>query len=213
MPINLETEKVDLHSIGSRFLKRTTDVLCATIGLLALLPLLFIIYIALKWQGNGTAFFHQERIGRYGRPFYIHKFRTMCPNAEEQGPQLAEADDGRLTPIGRFLRRHHLDELPQLWNVLVGDMSMVGPRPERRFFIEQIMAAGGDYLPILQLRPGVTSEATISNGYTNTMQKMLARLEMDKHYLTTQTWWTDWCIMWRTALLVFHGDKKKSCEP
>ncbi len=213
MPIDLETEKLDLHSVGSRFLKRTTDLLCATTGLLALSPLLFIIYIALRWQGDGPAFFHQERIGRYGRPFYIHKFRTMRPDAEAQGPQLAETDDVRLTPIGSHLRKHHLDELPQLWNVLVGEMSMVGPRPERRFFIEQIIKAGGDYLSILQLRPGVTSEATISNGYTNTMQKMLERLEMDRHYLATQSWWGDCCIIWRTVFLVLHGEKKKSDRP
>ena len=112
--------------------------------------------------------------------------------------------------MGRYLRKHHLDELPQLWNVLVGEMSMVGPRPERRFFIEQIMAAGGDYLPLLQLRPGVTSEATLTNGYTNTMEKMLVRLEMDKFYLSTQSWHGDLKIMWRTVFLVFKGEKKRT---
>lgn len=210
MTPDLETDKTNRSHGCADILKRTTDLCCATFGLLALSPLLLIIYVILKCHDDGPAFFHQERIGRYGRPFCIHKFRTMRLDAEAHGPQLAEADDARLTNVGHYLRKHHLDELPQLWNVLVGEMSMVGPRPERRFFIEQIMAAGGDYLPLLQLRPGVTSEATLTNGYTNTMEKMLVRLEMDKLYLSTQSWHGDFKIMWRTVFLVFKGEKKRT---
>ena len=128
--------------------------------------------------------FRQERIGKDGRPFLILKFRTMCQDAEENGPQLTQIKDTtRCTPIGGFLRRHHLDELPQLWNVLVGDMSFVGYRPERQYFIDQILARDARYSQLYAMRPGITSEAAIYNGYTDTVEKMLRRLEMDLDYM------------------------------
>lgn len=192
-----------------RLLKRAVDVACSALGMVLLSPFFFIIYCVLKRQGDGPVLFHQERVGRHGRPFLIHKFRTMRTDAEALGPRLAAAGDSRLTPVGRVLRRHHLDELPQLWNVFVGDMSMVGPRPERRFYIDKIVAAGGDYAPVLSVRPGVTSEATLSNGYTDTLEKMLVRLEMDRRYVEAYSLRRDFAIMFRTCFLVFFGEKKK----
>ncbi len=189
-------------------LKRATDVVCAVIGLTVCAPLLLIIYLLLKRQDDGTPLFHQERIGRFGQPFRIHKFRTMRPDAETGQPLLASENDERLTEIGRILRRHHLDELPQLWNVLTGEMSMVGPRPERRYFIRKIEAAGEDYQPLLLLRPGVTSEATLRNGYTDTVEKMRVRLRMDRRYLRRWSWWKDFFILLRTCGLVTTGDRK-----
>ena len=142
-----------------------------------------------------------------GRPFQILKFRSMKVEAEKDGPRLEEVDDPRLTPVGEFLRIHHLDELPQLWNVLVGDMSMVGYRPERQYFIEQIMQHDARYPYLYQMRPGITSEATLYNGYTNSMEMMLERLNMDLRYLEKGNPWTDVKIMCRTILLVVRGGK------
>ena len=157
--------------------KRLFDIVCSILGLIILSPVYLIIYIGLKFSTKGPAIFVQERIGKGGRPFNIYKFRTMIVNNEQNGiPQLAEANDDRLTPFGRFLRAHHLDELPQLWNVLKGDMSFIGPRPERKYFIDQIMERDPRYEELYKIRPGLTSYATLYNGYTDTMEKMLRRL-------------------------------------
>ncbi len=145
-----------------------------------------------RCEDGGPAIFRQERIGRFGRPFNIYKFRSMTVDAEKNGPQLcSHKKDERLTRIGKFLRKHHLDELPQLWNVLCGDMSFIGPRPERKFYIDQIMERDPRYKNLYQIRPGVTSYATLYNGYTDTMEKMLRRLDMDLYYLEHRSWWFD----------------------
>lgn len=194
-----------------RCVKRSVDVVCSSVGLVCLSPVLLGVLVGLLAQGDGPVFFSQERIGKGGRPFHIYKFRTMRTDAEAEGPKLAEENDDRLTRFGAFLRRHHLDELPQLWNVFVGDMSMVGYRPERKFFIDQIMERDGRYSSLYQMRPGVTSEATLYNGYTDTMEKMLERLSMDLHYVETATPARDFGIMFRTfgAMLWGKVDKKK----
>ena len=187
--------------------KRVSDVILAIIGLILSSPLWLAIYLALKYQGEGSVIYRQERIGLGGRPFQILKFRSMKVEAEKDGPRLEEVDDPRLTPVGEFLRIHHLDELPQLWNVLVGDMSMVGYRPERQYFIEQIMQHDARYPYLYQMRPGITSEATLYNGYTNSIEMMLERLNMDLRYLEKGNPWTDVKIMCRTILLVVRGGK------
>lgn len=177
-------------------------------GLVVLSPLFLVIFVALRLSGGGPAFFLQERIGLHARPFLIYKFRTMVVNTEDDGvPQLAEANDERLTVIGKFLREHHLDELPQLWNVLVGDMSFVGYRPERRYFIEKIMERRPDYAKLYAIRPGITSMATIYNGYTNTMDKMIRRLDMDLDYLDHHNLWIDTKIVAMTFLSIVGGKK------
>ncbi len=182
-----------------RAVKRSLDVLCAVAGILLAWPFMLIIAIALMMQGKGSVIYAQERIGLGGKPFYILKFRTMVPDAEPDGkPKLQQEGDARLTPVGRFLRRHHLDELPQLWNVLRGDMSLVGYRPERQYFIDQIMERDPRYADLFQMRPGVTSEATVYNGYTDTMEKMLERLNMDLHYLETASLRKDFSIIFHT---------------
>lgn len=183
---------------GERVAKRCVDVVCATTGLIVLSPVFLIITIVLLLQGRGGVIYSQERIGLGGKPFRIYKFRTMRADAEAEGPQLEQANDSRLTPTGGFLRRHHIDELPQLWNVLKGDMSMVGPRPERQYFIDRIMEHDPRYKYLFQVRPGVTSEATLYNGYTDTMDKMLERLNMDLRYLETASLWQDFAIMGKT---------------
>ena len=159
-----------------------------------------------KKEDGGPAIFRQERIGRFGRPFYIYKFRSMIVDAEKNGPQLfGHAQDKRLTKNGKFLRDHHLDELPQLWNVLKGDMAFIGPRPERKFYIDQIMERDPRYIFLYQIRPGVTSYATLYNGYTDTMEKMLRRLELDLYYLEHRSWWFDAKILVKTFINIAFG--------
>lgn len=188
--------------------KRLFDILLSLVGMVLLSPLYLIIYIGQKLTYNGPAIYKQERIGRGGRPFMIYKFRTMIINNELDGvPQLAEADDERLTRFGKFLRNHHLDELPQLWNVLKGDMSFVGPRPERKYFIDQIMEQDTRYELLYQIRPGVTSYATLYNGYTDTMEKMLRRLDLDLYYLENRSWWFDQKILMLTFMNIVFGKK------
>lgn len=193
------------------FFKRIFDLFGAVFGLILFFPVLLVIYIGLKLIYKGPVLFVQERIGKDGKPFNIYKFRTMMLNNENDGvPQLAEADDECLTKFGKFLRSHHLDELPQLYNVLKGDMSFVGPRPERKFFIDQIMAIDPRYERLYTIRPGLTSYATLYNGYTDTMEKMLRRLELDLYYMENSSWHFDMKILWRTFLCVLFGRKNKT---
>lgn len=188
--------------------KRIFDFLVAVVGLFLLSPLFLIIYIVQKLTYQGPAFFRQERIGLGGRPFLIYKFRTMIVDSESNGiPQLAEPQDERLTKFGKFLRSHHLDELPQLWNVLIGDMSFVGPRPERKYFIDQIIKHDPRYTELYAIRPGITSYATLYNGYTDTMEKMLRRLELDLYYMENWTWKFDLQIIMKTVLSILFGKK------
>jgi lipopolysaccharide/colanic/teichoic acid biosynthesis glycosyltransferase len=155
---------------------------------------------------DGPIIFKQERIGYKGKPFNIYKFRTMHVNAEADGiPRLEQERNRHLTPFGKFLRAHHLDELPQLWNVLKGDMSFVGPRPERQYFIDQINRETDDYHYVYLMRPGITSYATIYNGYTDTMDKMLKRLEYDLDYLDNRSLMLDLKIIVKTVLAIVSG--------
>ena len=191
-----------------RGIKRAFDIVASLLGLIILSPSILYVYIRLRRQGDGPVICRQERIGLHGRPFHILKFRTMRLDAEQDGvPQLAEKSDNRLTPVGRYLREHHLDEMPQLWNVLVGDMSFVGYRPERQHFIDQIMKENSDYEQLYQIRPGITSMATIYNGYTDTMEKMLIRLQMDLEYLQKRSLWLDLKIIFTTVRLIGYGKK------
>lgn len=189
-----------------RAIKRAFDFISAFLGLIILSPLLLIIYIMLKRQKNGPAIFSQERIGYRGKPFTIYKFRTLS-KAEDKPQLVAKCDDSNSTKTERFLREHHLDELPQLWNVLIGDMSLVGPRPERKYYIDQIMEIDNSYVLIYEMRPGLTSEATLYNGYTDSMEKMLKRLQMDIHYLENRSLALDFSIIMRTAASIISGKK------
>lgn len=193
-----------------RGLKRLGDFTIALGCTVLFLPLFLFCYVMVKKEDCGPAFFKQERIGRYGKPFIIYKFRTMRVDAEQNGPQLSHQggmSDGRLTNIGVFLRGHHLDELPQLWNVLKGDMAFVGHRPERMFFIKQILAKDKRYEYLYQMRPGVTSYATLFNGYTDSMEKMLKRLDYDLLYLQKCSLWLDTKILSYTFYNIILGNK------
>lgn len=188
--------------------KRFIDFFFASICLIVFSPLFLACYLAIKRDNDGPIIFKQERIGRFGRPFTIYKFRSMTVNAEEKGPQLCnDGKDKRLTQTGKFLREHHLDELPQLWNIFIGDMAFIGPRPERKFYIDQIVKIDPRYTYLYQIRPGITSMATLYNGYTDNMDKMLKRLEMDLDYLKRRSWWLDGKILGLTFLKIVLGKK------
>jgi lipopolysaccharide/colanic/teichoic acid biosynthesis glycosyltransferase len=205
---NTVENNIDGMNSAQRALKRTGDCVGAFLGLLFLSPLFLVIYIMQKIEGEGPAIYKQERIGKGGLPFNILKFRTMKVEAEKEGiPQLAQKEDDRLTRLGKFLREHHLDELPQLWNVFVGDMSFVGYRPERKYFIDKIMEHNPDYALLYVSRPGVTSYATLYNGYTDTMEKMLRRLDMDLDYLRKRSISMDLKIIFETVFSVGGGKK------
>ena len=194
-------------SATSCLTKRIFDVLVSLLGLALFAPAFLIIALLIKREDKGPAIFKQERIGFRGKPFILYKFRSMTVVAEVNGPMLSVKNDKRLTRVGKFLREHHLDELPQLWNVLKGDMSIVGPRPERRFFIDRIMSLNPDYQLLYQLRPGLFSTATLYNGYTDTMDKMMERLRMDLHYLANHSLWVDMKIIFLTTLAIISGKK------
>ena len=189
-------------------IKRTFDILLSVVCLVVFSPLFLYCYLRIKKDDKGPAIYSQERIGLHGKPFRIFKFRSMRIDAEKHGSALSCGDsDNRLTKSGKFLREHHLDELPQLWNVLIGDMSFVGPRPERKFYIDQIMIHNPKYELLYQIRPGVTSYATLYNGYTDTMEKMLRRLDFDLEYLHHHSFLFDMKILWRTFISIVFGKK------
>ena len=192
-----------------RNMKRISDCIFASCALVILSPALLCCYIAVKWEDGGPVIFKQERIGRFGRPFTIFKFRSMKLDAEKFGPALfqGQENDPRLTKVGRFLRMHHLDELPQLWNIVRGDMAFVGPRPERKFYIKQIEEKDPRYYMLYQIRPGVTSYATLYNGYTDTIEKMVARLRYDLFYLEHRSWAFDFMILLKTFAYMVSGKK------
>ena len=194
-------------SLWGRCVKRLADIIFSLLGLLLASPLFLMISYALWRKKSGSIFFRQERVGYRGRTFVIYKFRTMVSDAESGKPRLCEKDDTRLTPLGAWLRQRHLDELPQLWNVLKGDMSIVGPRPERRYFVDQIRAVNPDYDQLYQLRPGLFSWATLYNGYTDTLDKMLERLRLDLDYLHHWSPWLDLKIFVLTLWFLFSGRK------
>lgn len=198
----------DGMNVFERVVKRLFDIVCSFTGILFLSPLFIIVYVVMRCKEGGPVIFKQERIGYKGKAFKIYKYRTMCIDSEEDGePKLAQKGDERLTPVGKFLREHHLDELPQLWNVLIGDMSFVGPRPERKFFIDKITQYNPNYKYLYLVRPGITSPATVYNGYTDTFEKMLTRLEMDLEYLQKRSLYLDLKIIFITVFNIVKGKK------
>ena len=206
MTIQNKTEIKDRCNRMERFVKRSTDILVSVPCLVLFSPLFVIISFAIKWEDGLPIIYKQERIGLHGKPFNIYKFRSMKADAEKDGPNLLEIEgDTRLTRVGKFIRAHHLDELPQLWNILKGDMSLVGPRPERKYYIDQIIKHDSRYTYLYQIRPGATSYATLYNGYTDTMPKMLRRLSLDLYYLEHRSWWFDAKILFKTMVNILFG--------
>lgn len=195
-----------LNQVSEAF-RRVADFTMAIFSLIVFSPLFFYCWLRIKLEDGGSVIFRQERIGRGGRPFTIYKFRSTRLDIKDEGYHLfsGKKDDHKLTKTGKTLRAHHLDELPQLWNVLKGDMAFIGPRPERKYYIDKIMEYNPRYTELYQIRPGVTSYATLYNGYTDTMEKMLRRLDLDLYYLEHRSWWFDMKILIKTFLSIVFG--------
>lgn len=186
-------------------LKRMGDICFSAVALLLLAPIFAAMAVAIKRDSHGPVFYTQERVGLRKKPFRIWKFRTMHTDAESDGPRLSSANDPRITPIGRFLRKYRLDELPQFWNVLKGDMSIIGPRPEREHYIRQIVKRAPYYTLIHQVRPGITSLGMVKYGYAGSVDDMIERLQYDLVYIDNVSLATDLKILLYTINTVING--------
>ena len=186
-------------------IKLFLDKVCSVVALLLLSPLFAYIAWRVKKDSPGPVFFRQERIGYLGQPFWMYKFRTMYVNAEENGPSLSSEDDLRVTPFGRIMRKYRLDELPQFWNVLKGDMSLVGPRPERKYFIDEIVKTAPYYYLLHNVRPGITSVGMVKYGYAASVDKMVERMEYDILYYENMSLTLDLTILIYTVKTVITG--------
>lgn len=189
-------------------IKRIIDIVFSAFALILLAPILIIIGVLVKSTSAGPIFFFQERIGRNGIPFQIIKFRSMFIDAEKLGPQLSSTNDARITKIGKVLRKTRLDELPQFWNVIAGDMALVGPRPERQFYIDQISKINPHYHKLHRIRPGITSWGQVKYGYAENVDQMVHRLRYDLLYLENMSLAMDIKILFYTVVIVLKGSGK-----
>jgi lipopolysaccharide/colanic/teichoic acid biosynthesis glycosyltransferase len=185
--------------------KSVADICLAFTALILTLPLGLVLAIIIKLTSKGPVFYSQERIGRFGKPFYLHKFRSMYEQAEMDGPQLASKNDKRITRVGKWMRRFRLDEIPNLISVIGGDMSMVGPRPERKFYLDRILKKAPEYKFLFKVKPGITSLGQINYGYAENIDEMVQRMHFDLPYLDTMSFATDLGIMLKTIGTILKG--------
>jgi exopolysaccharide biosynthesis polyprenyl glycosylphosphotransferase len=189
-------------------IKRIIDIIISLISLLFLTPFFILIALIIKRTSKGPVFFSQERIGKHGHPFYIIKFRTMYVNSEKNGPQLSSANDNRITRFGKFLRKTRIDEFPQFINVIKGEMSLVGPRPERQFYIDKIAEKEPSFLQLTLIKPGITSWGQVKYGYAENVEEMIQRMRFDLLYLKNRTLALDFKIMFYTLITILKAKGK-----
>jgi lipopolysaccharide/colanic/teichoic acid biosynthesis glycosyltransferase len=209
-----EAQRQSVNNDGNRgmedsmpysIIKFVTDYLFSICFLLVLFPLLLILAIIIRVSGKGPVIYSQDRIGKDGRPFSIYKFRTMVFDAEKGIPALSASNDERVTIIGKFLRKYRLDEIPNFINVIKGEMSVVGPRPERVFFINQIVKSAPQYIELHRVKPGITSLGQVRYGYASNVNEMIERLDFDLYYMKNRSLWLDLKILILTIGTVFRG--------
>lgn len=191
-----------------KVVKTVFDYLVSIVVLVIMAPAMLLISIILKFQNPGKVIYKQERIGYKGKPFIMYKFKTMYDDAEPLGPQLSSSSDTRVTPLGKFLRKYRLDELPNFINVLKGEMSIVGPRPERAFFINQIISKAPEFTYLQSIKPGVTSWGMVQYGYASSIDEMIKRMKFDLQYMENMSIYLDLKILLFTIWIVIKGRGK-----
>ena len=200
--------KHNLMPVWQEVTKRVSDIFISLLMLVLLLPVYLFTALMVKLSSPGPVFYGQERIGKGGVPFIIYKFRSMCQNAEQNGPALSCDNDPRITPWGRYMRKTRLDELPQFYNVLIGNMSLVGPRPERKYFIDQLIKVAPHYKHLLLVRPGITSLGLVKFGYAQNLEEMVKRLKYDILYIENMSLAMDFRVILYTIKVIVEGRGK-----